>query len=88
MIQLVKEVIIIEANINHIDEELLKFGIQTRKENGEYRDFSEILFDVCDALETIKSNSTKEVYEAQKEYLAQLIYGKRRKNMLYGIVKD
>ena len=87
MIQLVKEVINIETNINHVEEGLHKFGIQTKQENGEYRAFSEVIFDVCDVLEKIKNNSSEEEYEKQQAYLSQLIFGKRNQNLLYQITK-
>lgn len=79
--------IIIEANVNRVEEGLLKFGIQTKQENGEYRAFSEVIFDVCDVLEKIKNTSTKEEYEKKQAYLAQLIYGKQNQNLLYQITK-
>ena len=79
--------IIIEANINRVEEGLLKFGIQIKQENGEYRAFSEVIFDVCDVLEKIKNNSSEEEYEKQQAYLSQLIFGKRNQNLLYQITK-
>ena len=76
-----------QSELNSVDEGLAKYGIKTRKCDGTYRTFSDVLVDVYDVLKKLKLELPENQYKEEKEKLAKLLYG-RRSNVLNMIIED
>ena len=76
-----------QSELNSVDEGLTKYGIKTRKCDGTYRTFSDVLVDVYDVLKKLKLELPENQYKEEKEKLAKLLYG-RHSNVLNMIIED